>query len=86
MDEPRTIGQFCAMVEISRYTYYRMRRRGETPRETRVTARRTVILPESLREWFIRRDAEAQKKAEPKPKPVRKRKSKQKKGPDGSPE
>ncbi|MBN3762454.1 hypothetical protein [Burkholderia sp. Ac-20365] len=82
MDEPKTIGQFCAMVEISRYTYYRMRRRGETPRETRVTARRTVILPESLRAWFIKRDQEALQKAESTPKPVRKRKPKKKKEAD----
>lgn len=84
MGEPKTIGQFCAMVEISRYTYYRMRRRGEAPRETRVSERRTVILPESLSEWFSRRDQEAKQQAEPTPKPVRQLKPKQKKETDGS--
>lgn len=50
-DAPLTIAQFCERYGISKYIYYRMRAKGETPRETTVSARRRVILAASLREW-----------------------------------
>jgi hypothetical protein len=48
---PLTIQQFCERYGISKYIYYRMRKRGETPVETAVSPRRSVILPASLKEW-----------------------------------
>ena len=51
MEDPMTIDDFCKRYGISRYTYYRVRRRGDGPRETRLGHRRSVILPPSLREW-----------------------------------
>jgi len=57
VDEPITILKFCEMFGISRYTYYRMRKRGEGPRETVVSPRRSVIFPEALREWERRQES-----------------------------
>ncbi|CAE6856688.1 hypothetical protein R75461_07748 [Paraburkholderia nemoris] len=51
LNVPLTIQQFCERYGISKYIYYRMRKRGETPVETAVSPRRSVILPASLREW-----------------------------------
>ena len=54
-DAPLTIAQFCERYGISKYIYYRLRKRGEMPRETVVSPRRRVILAASLRDWERRR-------------------------------
>lgn len=50
-DAPLTIAEFCKRYHISKDIYYRMRLKGETPRETVLSPRRRVILAASLREW-----------------------------------
>ncbi len=58
-DAPLTIAQFCERYGISKYIYYRLRKRGEMPRETVVSPRRRVILAASLREWERRVEAKS---------------------------
>ncbi|PQV52313.1 hypothetical protein B0G83_10358 [Paraburkholderia sp. BL21I4N1] len=54
-DTPLTIAEFCERYRISKDIYYRLRAKGETPRETRLSPRRAVILMASLREWERRK-------------------------------
>jgi alkylated DNA nucleotide flippase Atl1 len=53
-DEQRslTIAQFCALENISVYTYYKIRKMGYGPRELRVPGTEIArITPESRRKW-----------------------------------
>ncbi|WCM20367.1 hypothetical protein NDK50_02505 [Paraburkholderia bryophila] len=60
-DAPLTIAEFCERYRISKDIYYRLRAKGETPRETRLSPRRAVILIASLREWERRKLEEDRK-------------------------
>ena len=54
-DQPRTILEFCRVNRISVTSYYKLRERGQGPREMRVLSR-ILITPEAERDW--RRDRE----------------------------
>jgi hypothetical protein len=54
-DQPRTIPEFCRANRLSVTSYYKLRDRGQGPREMRVLSR-ILITPEAEADW--RRDRE----------------------------
>ena len=63
-DDSRTIGEFCDIEGISRSTYFKMRRLGFGPDETRVPGTKIVrITPETHRKWRARMQALAHEEA-----------------------
>jgi predicted DNA-binding transcriptional regulator AlpA len=49
-EPPLTVDEFCRRYNMSRSTFYRMRRKGLTPNEMRV-GRKGLITLASAREW-----------------------------------
>jgi hypothetical protein len=50
-----SISKFCEIENISRTTYYALKKRGEGPDETRAGQKRRTITPEAHRAWRERR-------------------------------
>ncbi len=54
-----TVDEFCGQVRISRSQFYRLQRRGEGPRLTRL-GDRVVVLHETAHAWLKEREALSQ--------------------------
>jgi hypothetical protein len=55
----QTVAEFCAEFRIPPQSWHRLRSTGETPRLTRVSAKKEIITPEHRREWVEARSTPA---------------------------